>query len=136
MGNVVSSTSDLSTPFIHSLIHSPRFSPFRSREQKLYSGCGAAFAASQAAIQRWLQLSTLNAVPYVSEATKVNGSMTALQCSASDRARAQALLGDSSRSKSQVMASSAQYSKEATGTIRRMAQYSVELNTYNAAYLA
>lgn len=57
-------------------------------------------------------------------------------CSAADKTRAQVVLGDTSGSKSQVMASSAQYSKESKGTVRRMAEYTQALNAYNAEYLA
>lgn len=68
-------------------------------------------------------------MPYVP--TRENGT-----CAAADKARAQAVLGDTSGSKSQVMASSAQYSKESRGTVRRMAEYTRALNAYNAEYLA
>lgn len=99
-------------------------------QQKLYSDCGTALTTSQAAILRWTQLSNLQEVPYV-QTTAADGS-----CPADAKTHAQAVLGDSSGSRSQVMASSAQYSKEAKGTVRRMAEYTQALNAYNAEYLA
>lgn len=68
-------------------------------------------------------------MPYVD--TTSNGT-----CSTADKTRAQAVLRDTSGSRSQVMASSAQYSKESKGTVRRMAEYTQALNAYNAEYLA
>ena len=93
----------------------------------LSSNCGAALAASQAALGAWLKLPSSVEMPYVANAT---------QCPAEDRTRAQALLGDSSGSKTQVMASSTQYSKESRSTVTRLAEHTVALNNYNAEYLA
>lgn len=93
----------------------------------LLSNCGAALAASQAALGAWLKLTSSVEMPYVANAA---------QCPADDRTRVQALLGDSSGSKTQVMASSAQYSKESRGTVTRLAEHTVALNNYNAEYLA
>lgn len=98
--------------------------------QKLYSDCGTALTTSQAAILRWTQLSGTHEVPYVDTSSPDS------TCSADDKLRAQVVLGDTSGSRSQVMASSAQYSKESKGTVRRMAEYTQALNAYNAEYLA
>lgn len=97
--------------------------------QKLYSDCGTALTTSQAAILRWTQLSNSHEVPYV------DTSRPDSTCSADDKLRAQVMLGDTSGSRSQMMASSAQYSKESKGTVRRMAEYTQALNAYNAEYL-
>jgi len=93
----------------------------------LPSNCGAALAASQAALGAWLKLPSSVEMPYVANTT---------QCPAEYRTRVQALLGDSSGSKTQVMTSSAQYSKESRGTVTRLAEHAVALNNYNAEYLA
>lgn len=74
----------------------------------------------------WLKLSSVE-MPYVANAT---------QCSPDERLRTQALLGDSSGSKTQVMASSVQYSKESRRMVTRLAEHTVALNKYNAEYLA
>lgn len=77
-----------------------------------------------------MRLSDSHQVPYI------NTSAPNSTCSAEDKLRAQVVLGDMSGSRSQVMASSAQYSKESRGTVRRMAEYTQALNAYNAEYLA
>lgn len=93
---------------------------------KSRSNCGAALVASQAALHAWLKLSSTE-LPYSHNAT---------QCSLEEQTRTRALLGDSSISKSQVMASSAQFSKESRGTVARLAGYAVALNDYNIQYVA
>ena len=93
----------------------------------LPSDCASALAASQAALGAWLKLPSSVEMLYVPNAT---------QCPADDRLRTQALLGDSSGSKTQVMASSAQYSKESRSMVTRLAEHTVDLNKYNAEYLA
>ena len=96
--------------------------------EALVGNCGSAVLAAQAALTAWIKLSSPFAeVPYVADPG---------QCPADARLRTQALLGDSSGRKTQVMASSAQYSKESKNTVARLAEYTVALNDYNAAYLA